>query len=175
MANSRSSAGLASTLVAAFLLAAPITSASAQGPVVLGDAAACRPGASGTAALITVQGFKDRQGQLRIQNYTGEKGEFLESGKYLRRHDLPMTATGDMVVCLTLPGPGNYVIVALHDRDTNGKLSVWSDGIGLSGNPHLRLAKPSPAETVLPFGPGITPVRITMNYRRGFSVKPLDQ
>jgi uncharacterized protein (DUF2141 family) len=144
-------------------------------PVVLGDTAACRPGASGAAALVTVHGFKDRQGQLRVQNYTGLKGEFLESGKYLRRHDVPMTAAGDMTVCLTLPGPGNYVIVALHDRDTDGKLSVWSDGIGFTGNPHLRLAKPKPEETVLAFGPGVTPVRIVMNYRRGFSVRPLDK
>jgi uncharacterized protein (DUF2141 family) len=169
MANSRA---LATFLAGCFFLAAP---ASAQGPNVLGDTAACRPGASGTAALITVHGFKDRQGQLRIQNYTGIKGEFLESGKYLRRHDVPMSDAGDMTVCLQLPGPGSYVIVALHDRDTNGKLSVWSDGIGFTGNPRLRLAKPSPAETVIPFGAGVTPVRIIMNYRRGLSVRPLDQ
>jgi uncharacterized protein (DUF2141 family) len=154
------------------LLAAP---ALAQGPVVLGDTAACRPGADGTAALVTVQGFKDRNGQLRIQNYTGAKDEFLASGKYLRRHDVPLSAAGDMTVCLTLPGPGRYVIVALHDRDSNGKLSVWSDGIGLSNNPRLRLAKPSPDETLFSFGAGVTPIRIVMNYRRGLSVKPLDK
>ena len=35
----------------------------AQGPQVLGsDAAQCRPGAGGAAALITITGFKDRQG-----------------------------------------------------------------------------------------------------------------
>lgn len=169
MANSRA---LASFLAGCFLLIAP---AHAQGPTVHGDTAACRPGASGTAALVTVHGFKDREGQLRIQNYTGIKGEFLESGKYLRRHDVPMDPAGDMTVCLQLPGPGSFVIVALHDRDTNGKLSVWSDGIGFTGNPRLRLAKPSPAETVIPFGPGVTPVRIVMNYRRGLSVRPLDQ
>jgi uncharacterized protein (DUF2141 family) len=169
MANSRT---LASIVAGCFLLIAP---AHAQGTVVHGDAAACRPGAGGAAALVTVHGFKDRQGQLRIQNYTGIKGEFLESGKYLRRHDVPMDPAGDMTVCLQLPGPGSYVIVALHDRDKNGKLSVWSDGIGFTGNPRLRLAKPSPAETVIPFGAGVTPVRIVMNYRRGLSVRPLDQ
>lgn len=154
-------------------LAAP---AAAQGPAVLGpDAPACRPGAPGPAALITVHGFKDRDGQLRIQNYTGEKDEYLESGKYLRRHDIPVTAYGDMVVCLTFPVQGRYVIVALHDRDTNGKLSIWSDGIGFSNNPKLALAKPAAEKTLFYAGPGVTPVRIVMNYRRGFSVKPLDQ
>jgi uncharacterized protein (DUF2141 family) len=172
MANSQLQAISVASAILLPLLAAP---AMAQGPVVSGDTAACRPGADGTAALVSVHGFKDRYGQLRIQNYTGAKDEFLASGKYLRRHDVPMTAGGDMTVCLTLPGPGRYVIVALHDRDSNGKLSVWSDGIGLSNNPHLRLAKPSPEETLVSFGPGVTPVRIVMNYRRGFSVKPLDQ
>lgn len=177
MAYSRTLAKrLGGSLFAAALFA---SAAAAQGPsngglFVYGDTMACRPGASGTAALVTVHGFKDREGQLRIQNYTGEKGEFLESGKFLRRHDLPMSRSGDMTVCLTLPGPGSYVIVALHDRDTNGKLSVWSDGIGFTNNPRLRLAKPTPEETVIPFGPGVTPVRIVMNYRRGLSVRPLE-
>jgi len=173
------------SFAAALLLPLLPAPALAQGPVVFGDTAACRPGADGTAALITVHGFKDRNGQLRIQNYTGAADEFLASGKFLRRHDVPMpimtsvgganTPIGDMTICLTLPGPGRYVIVALHDRDTNGKLSVWSDGIGFSANPRLRLAKPTPEETLVNFGPGVTPVRIVMNYRRGFSVKPLDQ
>lgn len=149
--------------------------AMAQAPVLGSDAAACRPGATGAAALVTVHGFKDREGQLRIQNYTGTKGEYLESGKYLRREDVPMTPAGDVTVCLTLPGPGHYVIVAMHDRDANGKLSVWSDGVGFTGNPRLALAKPSAAKTVIPFGPGVTPVRIVMNYRRGLSVRPLDE
>ncbi|MFZ4688581.1 MAG: DUF2141 domain-containing protein [Polymorphobacter sp.] len=174
MANSKRSSAVSAGLVLLSLLAAPAVG-RAQ-PAVLGpEAAACRPGAAGTAALVTVHGFKDREGQLRVQNYTGKPGEYLESGKYLQRHDVPMTAAGDMSVCLSLPGPGAYVIVALHDRDTNGKLSVWSDGIGFTANPRLRLAKPKPSETVVAFGPGVTPVRIVMNYRRGFSVKPLDQ
>lgn len=173
MANSKRSSVLPIGLLALSLLASPAGAARAQ---VLGpEAAACRPGATGTAALVTVHGFKDREGQLRIQNYTGLKGEYLESGKYLRRHDVPMTASGDMTVCLTLPGPGSYVIVAMHDRDTDGKLDFWSDGIGFSNNPRLRLAKPAAADTVIPFGPGVTPVRIVMNYRRGLSVRPLDK
>lgn len=167
-----------SAVLASFLLASLAGGAAVAGPYpangVLGaDAAACRPGAVGTAALVTVHGFKDRDGQLRIQNYTGIKGEYLEGGKYLRRHDVPMTAAGDMQVCLTLPGPGRYVIVALHDRDANGKLSVWSDGIGFTNNPKLALAKPAAEKTLVDFGAGVTPVWIVMNYRRGLSVRPL--
>ena len=160
-------------IVVGFGLAGP---AFAQGPAVLGtDAAACHPGSSGTAALVTVTGFKDRVGRLRIQNYTGIKGEYLESGKYLRRQEMPITASGDMHVCLTLPGPGRYVVVALQDRDENGKLSPFSDGIGFTNNPRLGLSKPAAEKTLFTAGPGVTNVTIVLNYLRGLSVRPIGQ
>jgi uncharacterized protein (DUF2141 family) len=171
MAIPRLPAVLRAGLGLAALLPAPPSAAEGLGP----DAPACQPGAPGPAALVTVHGFKDRAGQLRVQNYTGKPSEYLESGKYLRRHDVPMTAAGDMIVCLTLPAPGRYVIVALHDRDTNGKLSVWSDGIGFTGNPRLGLSKPPAEKTVIALGAGVTPVRIVLNYRRGLSVRPLGE
>ncbi|OYU16004.1 MAG: hypothetical protein CFE37_02910 [Alphaproteobacteria bacterium PA4] len=160
-------------IVASFGLAGP---AAAQNPAVLGtDAAACHPGSSGTAVLVTVTGFKDRVGRLRIQNYTGNKGEYLESGKYLRRQEMPITAGGDMHVCLTLPGPGRYVVVALQDRDENGKLSPFSDGIGFTNNPRLGLSKPAAEKTLFTAGPGVTNVTIVLNYLRGLSVRPIAQ
>ncbi len=166
----------AATAVGLILMAATARPAAAQGPVVLGsDAAECRPGASGTAALVTVHGFKNRDGRLRIQNYTGTKGEYLESGKYLRRQEMPMTAAGDMVVCLVLPGPGRYVVVALHDTNSDGKLSVWQDGIGFSNNPRLGLSKPAAEKTLFTADAGVNNVRIVMNYLRGLSVSPLKQ
>ncbi|WP_426167698.1 DUF2141 domain-containing protein [Sandarakinorhabdus sp. DWP1-3-1] len=171
MANSFKAAAGAVGLILMMAAASP---AAAQGPVVLGgDAADCRPGAAGTSALVTVHGFKNRDGRLRIQNYTGTKGEYLESGKYLRRQEIAMTADGDMTVCLALPGPGRYVIVALHDTNSDGKLSVWSDGIGFSNNPKLGLAKPPADKTLFTATPGVNNVRIVMNYLRGLSVSPL--
>ncbi len=167
MANSYRAAAIAAGL---FLMAAPLM---AQGPAVLGsDAADCRSGASGSAALITVHGFRNRDGRLRVQDYTGTKGEYLESGKYLRRQEMPMTSSGDMTVCLALPGPGRYVIVALHDTDSDGKLSIWSDGIGFSNNPKLGLSKPAAEKTLFTAGTGVTDVRIVLNYLHGLSVRP---
>lgn len=164
--------GLAA-IVAGFSLAAP---AVAQGPQPLGsDAAACHHGNAGASVLVTVTGFKDRVGRLRIQNYTGIKGEYLESGKYLRRQELPITASGDMHVCLTLPGPGRYVVVALQDRDENGKLSPFSDGIGFTNNPRLGLSKPAAEKTLFTAGPGVNNVTIVLNYLRGLSVRPIAQ
>jgi uncharacterized protein (DUF2141 family) len=167
MANCRVAARIATALLG--LAAARPVAADVLGS----DPGACRPGATGTAALVTVAGFKDRKGRLRVQNYRGTPEEFLASGRYLRREQMPVSPAGDMAVCLPLPGPGAYAIVALHDRDSNGKLSVWSDGVGFSRNPRLGLSKPRPEATVMDFPAGITPVRIVLNYRRGLSVQPL--
>jgi uncharacterized protein (DUF2141 family) len=148
------------------------TPASAE---ILGDSAdACRAGAEGSAALVTVHGFKDRVGRLRVQNYRSGKADYLVEGHYLHREEVPVTPAGDITVCLPLPGPGDYAIIALHDRDSNGRLSVWSDGLGFSRNPRIGLAKPAADQVVMSFGPGVTPVRIVLNYRRGLSVRPIE-
>ena len=156
-------------IAAALLIASP---ALAQAEPMFGDTAACAPGAEGTAALVRIQGFKDRAGRLRLQDYTDKPDEYLASGKYLRRIELPVTPAGDMMLCIALPGPGHYALVALHDRDSDGKLSIWSDGIGFSRNPHLGLAKPNASVTVYDFGPGVHPVDIVLQYRRGLSIGP---
>lgn len=139
------------------------------------SADACRPGAEGTAALVTVHGFKDRVGRLRVQNYRGGKADYLVEGRYLHREEVAVTPSGDITLCLPLPGPGDYAIIALHDRDSNGRLSIWSDGIGFSRNPRLALAKPPAERVLISFGPGVTPVRIVLNYRRGLSVRPIER
>ncbi len=170
MAKSFNRSGIAAALLA---LAAPLP-ALAQ-PAVLGtDAAACAPGAAGHAVLVTVHGFKDRDGRLRLQYYPDTKDNYLGSGQYIRRQEMQMTPEGDMVVCITVPAPAHYVMVALHDRNSDGKLSVWSDGIGFSNNPRLALAKPALEKTRFEAKPGLTRITIVMNYRRGLSVRPLD-
>lgn len=166
---------LARSLMLAALLSMPVSAAPgpATAEVLGGSPDACRPGAEGSAALVTVAGFKDRAGRLRVQNYRGGKADYLVEGRYLHREEMPVTAAGEMTVCLPLPGPGDYAIIALHDRDSNGRLSIWSDGIGFSRNPRLGLAKPAASQVLISFGPGVTPVRIVLNYRRGLSVRPI--
>ncbi|MBB4632510.1 DUF2141 domain-containing protein [Sphingosinicella soli] len=150
-------------------------SASASAQTIIGpDAAACAPGAKGPAALIRVYGFKDREGNLRTQVYSDKAHEFLEKGKYLKRIELPMTASGDMNICMALPRFGEFSMAVLHDRDMNGKLSVSKDGVGFSGNPKLGLAKPDYEESMFVARSGVTVVDVILNYRQGLlSVKPL--
>ena len=167
----------------AVLGASALLAGFAGGPVaaqtqVLGtDAEACLPGGNhnGLAALVRVTGFKDREGRLRLQYYSDDPKSFLASGAYIRRQEMPMTAAGDMVLCITVPAPGRYAFVVLHDRDEDGRLSIWSDGVGFSTNPRLALAKPKVAPMLVTIGSGVTPMVIVMNYRRGLSVRPLDR
>lgn len=162
------------------LLAAPIglvaagAKAQPQAPVLGTDASACEPGSNTDAALVRVTGFKDRRGRLRLQYYANDPQTWLASGAYLRRQEVPMTADGDMLVCITVPGPGSYAFVVLQDRDEDGRLSVWADGVGFSNNPRLFLAKPKLERVAFKVGTGVTPVPIVMNYRFGLSVRPLN-
>jgi uncharacterized protein (DUF2141 family) len=139
---------------------------------VLGLPEACTPTAGQAAALVTVHGFKDRLGKLRIAIYRAKEDELLASGRYVQRLDTQVTASGEMTVCAPVPEPGNYVVTALHDRDANGKLSPFRDGVGFSRNPKLRLAKPK-VEAVNIRLDGVTPLRIELNYLQGLKVAPV--
>ena len=139
---------------------------------MLGDATACTQGDS--AVLVRVDGFKERQGTLRVQIYGSNPADFLAKGKKLRRIDLPVAKAGRMDVCVALPGPGNYAVAVRHDLDGNGK-SGWNDGGGFSRNPRISLVslKPNYRDVVIQVGHGVRPVDVTLNYRRGLSIGPV--
>src|SRR3954469_3034082 len=91
--------------VAAAAPARPVPAApaaAALGP----DAAACSAGANRPALLVSVNGFKNRVGKLRVQLYGGNPADFLERGKKLKRIDLPLTRSGAMNVCVSVPRSG---------------------------------------------------------------------
>lgn len=159
-------------ICAALAISSLGTPASAQD--VLGpDAAACRPGADGPAALVRIHGFKDRVGNLRLQLYGDKADEFLEKGKKLKRIEMAVPPGGDMQVCVALPRAGQFAIVALHDRNANRKMNPTSDGVGFSRNPRLGLSKPDYAKVAFTANGGIQTMDIVMNYMKGLSVRPV--
>lgn len=161
-----------SVAAAALALVAPIASAQAQ---VLGpDAPACHPEANVAAVLVNVGGFKARTGKLRVQIYGDNPADFLAKGKKLRRIDLPVTRAGAMHVCVALPGPGHYAVAVRHDVEGSGK-SGWNDGGGFSRNPKISLTslKPRYRDVVIGVGNGPREIDVVLNYRQGFSIKPV--
>lgn len=154
---------------AAFAL--PAASAQAAlGP----DAALCTAGSKRPAVLVSVSGFKNRIGRLRVQLYGSNPAEFLEAGKKLRRIDIPVTPSGPMNVCVAVPRPGVYAIAVRHDADANGK-SGWNDGGGFSNNPKISLLNLKPNHRAVAFavGNGVKPIRVVLNYRQGLSIGPI--
>jgi uncharacterized protein (DUF2141 family) len=154
------------------LYATAAAKAAATVVPIFGEPKACAVGAPGPAALVRVHGFKDRKGQLRVIVYRSNEAEFLASGKFIARIDTPLTPAGDMTVCVPLPEGGPLIVVALHDRDKNGKFGAFEDGVGFSNNPRLGLSKPKlpPVTTSIS---GVAPLSIELNYMRGFRPQPV--
>ena len=138
------------------------------------DAAACSPGSNRPALLVSVNGFKNRGGYVRVQLYGDNPQEFLAKHKRLRRIELPVTNGGPMDVCVAVPKAGTYAVFVRHDADGNKKAG-WSDGGGFSNNPKLSLMKlkPSLRATSVQVGSGVKPIRVVLNYRHGLSVGPV--
>lgn len=159
---------LAAALLA--LAAQPAHAQSVLGP----DAAACRAGSETPAFLVSVSGFKNRAGTLRVQLYGSRPSDFLEKGKKLRRIDVPVTGSGTMNVCIRAPKAGNYAIAVRHDADGNGK-SGWNDGGGFSRNPSISLVdlKPRHSEVVVSLGNAPRSIPVTLQYRRGLKIGPI--
>ncbi|WP_338465638.1 DUF2141 domain-containing protein [Novosphingobium sp. ZN18A2] len=147
----------------------------------LGKAEAkCRPGETGPALLVTVDGLKDRKGNLKLEVYPSNNKDFLQDdniliseGKTFRRVVEPVPSSDPVVMCARVPGPGAYSVSVLHDRDMNRRFGWTVDGIGFSDNPRLGWSKPKAAKTRIEAGDGLTRLDIVMNYRHGLGVAPL--
>lgn len=100
---------MAAAITGAALL--PVTASAAQ---ILGsDAAACTSG--GPAIRVTVDGLKDRTGELKLELFPANDADFLKDdrdlikeGKFFRRVRLPTPASGPIVLCIRVPTPGPY-------------------------------------------------------------------
>lgn len=135
----------------------------------------CRPGRTEPSVMITVDGLKDRKGQLIAELYPPNDGDFLAddnlliaAGKTFRRAVLPVPAAGPVTLCLRVPTPGVYALSVLHDRDRNRKFGFTTDGVGFSNNPVLGRSKPPASAVRFTVGDDPKPVTVVLNYLHGF-------
>ncbi|WP_059151166.1 DUF2141 domain-containing protein [Novosphingobium barchaimii] len=163
-------------------VALPLAAAAAVASTPdLGKAEArCRPGESGAAFTVEVEGLKDRTGNLKLEVYPANDRDFLAddnklvgAGKTFRRVEIPVPASGPVRLCVRVPRPGTYAVSLLHDRDQDRKFNWKVDGIGFAGNPRLFLGKPRAASASANAGGAPTRLSIVLNYRRGLGVAPL--
>lgn len=133
--------------------------------VISNNMRACAPGA-GPAVRVTINGVKSSSGKVRVQLYNGTRADWLESGRWLNRVELPARA-GRMTVCLPAPSTGNYAVAVRHDVNGNGSTDLRTDGGAMSNNPSINvfnLGKPGVDETRFSVGGGVTSINITMKY-----------
>jgi uncharacterized protein (DUF2141 family) len=166
------------TFAAALLAvaAAPAAAVEILGP----DAAACAPGSDQTAVLVTIDGFKNRDGTLRLEMWPGTEQDFMRDhheltaeGKPYRRVTVDVPQSGPAKVCVPLPGPGTYALGAFHSPAGVRKFNFRQDGATFTRNPKVGLSKPRAADVATEFGAGLNQSSVTLNYLRGFGFKPI--
>lgn len=125
----------------------------------------CAPG-NGPAVRVTINGIKEANGTIRAQVYNGTSDDWLASGKWLNRVELP-ARRGRMTVCLPVPASGNYAVAVRHDVNGNNKTDIRTDGGAMSNNPSItifNLGKPSIDKTRFTVGQEVKSIAITMKY-----------
>jgi len=169
MKTSSALAYLAGLTVSAGTLATPAMS-QAMGA----DAAACSEPAA-AAVRVHITGFKSGEGTVRVQAYGANPADFLATGKWVRRVEVPLQGRRSLDLCLRLPGYGDYALAVRHDANGDRK-SDWNDGGGFSRNPRLSLfhLKPAYADVAVRVSRDMPAVAIVMNYRQGLSIRPLN-
>ncbi len=157
-------------------LSTPAMAAEFLGP----DAAQCRAGSGKDAVLVTVDGFKNREGTLRLELWPGTEGDFMRDhhelvaeGKPYHRVTVPVPASGPARVCVPLPGPGTYAVGAFHSPSGQRKFNFRQDGATFTRNPKVGLSKPKAADVAMRFSNGLSEATVTMNYLRGLGFKPI--
>ena len=139
--------------------------AFAGGQEISNDMRPCRTG-KGPAVKVEINGLKEATGKIRVQSYRGTKDEWLKSGAWLSRIEVPVTASR-MSFCIPFSKTGEYAIAVRHDLNGNGKTDITSDGGGMSNNPSIsifNLGKPSYKKTKFALGNEVKTISINMKY-----------
>lgn len=129
------------------------------------DMGKCRAGA-GPAVRVTVTGVKASTGTIRAQIYHGTKQDWMVSGRWLNRIEVPARA-GQMTFCLPVPRAGSYAVAIRHDVNGNDKTDITQDGGAMSNNPSINifnLGKPNVSKTAFQIGEGVTAISVNMRY-----------
>lgn len=147
----------------------------AHAQAIGGDAGACGAG-GGPAILANLGGLKDRNGVLKLELYPANEADFLApdtkliaAGKVFRRIRVEVPASGPVEICMRVPRPGRYALLAVHDRDGKNKFNFFSDGAGFPSNAKLGMSRPKLAQALIDVGPGVVSTVIRLQYLRGIS------
>lgn len=161
-------------MIPALYLAAAYAGPLASHPSLGINEGTCRLNEPGPAIIVSVHGIKDTKGSLKLEVYPSNDDDFLaddnillNAGKTFRRAVQPVKDGPANILCIRVPAAGAYSVSLLHDRNSNRKFDLSTDGVGFAGNPKLKLSKPRAASARVQAGAGLTEISITLNYRTG--------
>lgn len=138
--------------------------AQQHGQTIADRSANCSGGSP--SVRVNIIGVESGTGTMRVQLYRGTKSDWLQSGRWLNRIEVPARA-GSMSVCMPVPTAGTYAIAVRHDTNGNGKTDLTQDGGAMSNNPSINiwnLGKPSYTKTAFPVGNSVKTITIRMRY-----------
>lgn len=155
----------AALIAAALALSIPNMAHAQFRQIIPNDTARCQAG-NGPAVRVQIEGIKQASGMIRVQLYRGIKADWLQSGRWINRIEMPARA-GSMSFCMPAPAAGTYAIAVRHDVNGNGRTDLREDGGGMSNNPSINifnLGRPSHTRTAFEIGEGVSSITINMRY-----------
>jgi len=162
-----------------FVAASLVSAVSAQAQPSTVPGATCT--GTGPEVGITIQGLKDRRGLIIVELYPANDEDFLADDvkllaahKPFRRVERAVPGTGEVTTCIRAASPGRFALVVLHDRNADRRFALTVDGVGLGGNPRLRLARPRASEATISVPPTGIETTIRLNYWRGLGMRPVE-
>lgn len=153
---------LAGTLWAALVAVAPAHAQYRQ--EIANDPAVCRR--EGPSIRVNISEIRNADGTVRVQLYRGIEEDWLESGRWIYRIEMP-ARQGSMSFCLPVPRAGTYGVAVRHDVNGNGETDIFRDGGAMSNNPSINvfnLGKPSYRKTRFEVGDAPVTINIRMRY-----------
>lgn len=138
---------------------------AAEWRLVPGD---CVAEADRAQVRIELLGVRSAKGDLVITVYGDRPEDFLAKGTKLAKLKL-RPREGTVKGCLDLPQAGVFALTAFHDEDGDGRLSrgmigLPVEGYGFPHDPRLLFGPPRFDAVAIAFGPGVTPVPMTIRY-----------
>ncbi len=158
---------LPAALAAAFFLSSPALADGAD--AAGGGGGDTCTGHVGTVKLyVNVQGVRSNQGLIAVTLYADDSQKFLAHHGSLYVGRVP-AHQGTTRVCIWVPRPGIWAIVAYHDENSNRKLDrnmigMPKEGGGFSNNPSTFLGLPAFHNVRFPVRAPQTEINVRLRY-----------
>ena len=150
---------------AAFLAAALLALACAGRAAA--EPQACHGAPTPYKLLVTAEGVRNNHGYVVANLYGAERSRWLADNGELSISREPASA-GEVTLCIYLPSPGRYAVVAFHDANGNGDLDMGplgpKEAFGFSNNVRPFLAPPPLRSALFDAGLGVTRISIRLRY-----------